>query len=146
MGLLLSIALIRSTETIPLYTSVGTFWEYLSCRPTYEAFYRCYIMASFMHLSLQINPIMIVIMMISTKTLAPKIIQKHHLWGCDPWPLPPVIMQLHRLITKVGGATTTANVCCQIITEQFDKVQLTQKHVESNHAGQNGRLYTLFTC
>ena len=55
-------------------------------------------------------------------------------------------MQLHRLITKVGGATTTANFCCQIITEQFYKVQLTQKHVESNHAGQNGRLYTWFTC
>ena len=52
-------------------------------------------------------------------------------------------MQLHRLITKVGGATTTANFCFQIITEQFDKVQLTQKHEESNHAGQNGRLYTV---
>ena len=26
-----------------------------------------------------------------------------------------------------GGATTTANLCCQITTEQFDKVHLTLK-------------------
>ena len=28
-----------------------------------------------------------------------------------------------------GGATSIANFCCQITTEQFDKVQFTQKHV-----------------
>ena len=61
--------------------------------------------------SLQINPIMNVIMMIPTKTFAPKIFRN-------------IISEDYE-----GGATITANFCCQIITEQFDKVQLTQKHV-----------------
>ena len=46
-------------------------------------------------------------------------------------PLPPGDHFHHmecRLIYE-GGATTIANFCCQITAEQFDKVQLMQKHV-----------------
>ena len=65
--------------------------------------------------------------MIPTKTLTPKIIHKHNFIGCDPWSLPPGD-DLHHgdcCLIYEGGA----NFCCQITTEQFDKVQFTQKHV-----------------
>ena len=62
------------------------FGAILRCK--YEAFQHWLLwLPSFF--SLQINPIMNVIMMIPTKTLAPKIIHKHNFWGWDPWPLPP---------------------------------------------------------
>ena len=74
-----------------------------------------------------------VITMIPTKTLTAKIIHKHNFIGCDTWSLPPGDHLHHggllfSLIYE-GGATSIANSCCQITTEQFDKVQFTQKHV-----------------
>ena len=64
-----------------------------------------------------------VITMIPTKTLTPKIIHKHNFIGCDPWSTGDCCLIYE------GGATSIANFCCQITTEQFDKVQFTQKHV-----------------
>ena len=107
----------------------------ITCRhlgPTFWGYFELYIrsilalLCGFLHalFSLQINPIMNIIMMIPTKTLAPKISHKHH-------SLPPGDSLHHgdcRLIYE-GDATNIANFCCQITTEQFDKVQLTQKHV-----------------
>ena len=80
-------ALIRPPEKIPLQTSGGgTFWGY------FELYIRTILalLYGFLHawFSLQINPIMNVIMMMPTKTLAPKIIHKHNFCGCDTWPLP----------------------------------------------------------
>ena len=52
------------------------------------------------------------IMMIPTKTLAPKKIHKHHFRGYDPWPLPPGDHLHHGdcgLIYE-GDATTIANM------------------------------------
>ena len=69
-----------------------------------------------------------VITMIPTKTLTPKIIHKHNFIGCNPWSLPPGD-HLHCCLIYEGGATSIANFCCQITTEQFDQVQFTQKHV-----------------
>ena len=75
-GLLSSRALIRSPEKIQLQTSGDTFWG------NFEVYIRSILALLYGFLralfSLQINPVMNVIVMIPTKTLAQKIIHKHH--------------------------------------------------------------------
>ena len=101
----------------------------LSCniRPLHTKRFKIALLYGFIRalFSLQINQIMNVTMMIPTKTIAPTII---HFRGCDPLTL-TADDHLHqgnfRLIYE-GGATTTANFCCQITTEQVDKIQLAQ--------------------
>ena len=62
-------------------------------------------------------------MMIPTKTLAPKLFRNiNRMRSIASW-------RSLASFNYEGGATTTANFCCQIITEQFDQVQLTQKHI-----------------
>ena len=100
---------------------LGLFWAVWSVLELLYGFLRALF-------SLQINPIMNVIMMIPTKTIAPKIIHKHHLWGCYPRPLPAGDNLHHGDCRSIyeGGAMTTANFCCQMTMEQVDKVQLAQ--------------------
>ena len=67
--------------------------------------------------------------MTPTITLEPKQNSQTSLRECYPWPVPAGDRLHHRdsYLVYESGATITTNLCCQIATEQFDKVQLSQR-------------------